>query len=311
MLLWLFLGACTCHILTDMAHTKLCFGYDVILGILGVGATLTAAKEFPHKLVLNETGQSGTLHQKAIVTQSEMIEHAFYQGLNLIQAIYLHTVYQCLPKVEAFGTEFRLMLLFLVTSPWLFRQRLPIHSFSDNWRRVKERDVGSFVSSHKSNDMEIRLYKIKKWQYVFYKHVVLHGINLLVAVSDHIPASAHPPYSLSWRIFWLLLNTSYVMEFFLQSLVKRRTILRQSTMLVLQRWLMTCASAGAAVVLFQLSSPPWAEQEPSSLLPLLSLASLTLNFTNRHHDVLNTMSIAVVAVAVLRVGNTHPEWTPF
>ena len=305
MLLWLFLGACTCHILASMAYSKLSFGYDVVLGILGVGATLTAAKEFPHKHVRNETGQSGTLHQKAIVTQSEMIEHAFYQGLNLIQAIYLHTAYQCQPKDPAYGTEFRLLLLFLVTSPWFFRQKLPVHSFSDNWRRVyaderdKEREVGY--------DTEIRLYKIKKWQYVFYKHMVLHGINLLVAVSPTLPTSAqqHPlPYSLSWRIFWLLLNTSYVMEFFLQSLVKRRTILRQSTMLVLQRWLMACASAGAAVVLVQLSRrPPWgAEQQapPFLLLPLLSLASLTLNFTNRHHDVLNTMSIAGVAVAVLR-----------
>jgi hypothetical protein len=89
------------------------------------------------------------------------------------------------------------------------------------------------------------------------------------------------------------------MEFFLQSLVKRRTIISQSTMLVLQRWLMTCASAGAVVVLFQLGNPTTGN--PPYLLFMLSLASLTLNFTNRHHDVLNTMIIACVSMAVLQL----------
>ena len=71
-----FLGACTFNILCIVVYKR----YDVASGILGVGATFTAAKEFQHKEVLrNETGESGTLHQKAIVTQSVMIEHAIYQ----------------------------------------------------------------------------------------------------------------------------------------------------------------------------------------------------------------------------------------
>ena len=217
--------------------------------------------------------------------------------------------YHFLPKDHAYRMVFRLFLLFLVTSPWLFRRKLPVHSFSDNWRvhkREKEKVASHFVSSIPSEDMEILLYQIKKWQYVFYKHVVLHGINILVAVADKLPASAHPPYSLSWRVFWLLLNTSYVMEFFLQSLVKRRTIISQGTMLVLQRWLMASASAGATVVLFQLSRAKGTELP--YLLPLLSLASLTLSFINRHHDVLNTMSIALVAYAVLHLSDRWGDY---
>ena len=71
-----FLGACTFNILCIVVYKR----YDVASGILGVGATFTAAKEFQHKEVLrNETGESGTLHQKANVTQSVMIEHAIYQ----------------------------------------------------------------------------------------------------------------------------------------------------------------------------------------------------------------------------------------
>jgi hypothetical protein len=306
LLMWLFFGACTCHILSDIAHNKAAFGYDVILGILGVGATLTAAKEFPHKHVRNSKGQSGTLHQKAIVTQSEMIEHAFYQGLNGIQAVYLHLVHYALPE-NANRVESKLLMLFMATSPWFFRQMLPVHSFSDNWRMYQRehqhRDAIGVSLSSVRGDVEIVLYKIKKWQYVFYKHVVLHGINLFVAVSDKLPVSTSPPYSLSWRVFWLLLNTSYVMEFFLQSLVKRRTIIRQSTMLGLQRWLMTCASVGAVVVLIQLGSSPATDQP--YLHSMLSLASVTLNFTNRHHDVLNTM---IIACAVIAARQTWAQW---
>jgi len=337
MLLWLFLGACCCcysMIVLKNRHDDPSnedndddirtqyyywwFGYDIILGLLGTGATLTAAREFPHRHVRNEKGQSGTLHQKAIVTQSEMIEHDFYQGLNLIQAIYLHLVVVSSRRVDDDGETStrernipsRLLLLFLVTYPWYFRAKLPVHSFSDNWkeheRRAKQRQTREgnkgFLSLKQQNE-ELFLYKIKKWQYVFYKHVILHGLNLFVAVSDHLPPSTSPPYSFSWRVFWLLLNTSYVMEFFLQSLVKRRTIINQSTMLVLQRCLMTYASLGAVVFMIQVDTRGTSDHPPGknslSLWFFLSLASLTLNFTNRYHDVLNTMSIACAALAIV------------
>lgn len=293
MLLWLFLGVCSCHICSENPYVALIF--DVILGILGICTTVTAAKEFPHKYIQNEKGQSGTLHQKAIVTQSEMIEHAFYQTLNLIQAIYLHMMYQFHHNHHA-RDAIRLGLLFLVSSPWLIRQKVPIHSFSDNWK-VAYQHTSRQRQSELQQELEVLLYRIKKGQYLFYKHVILHGINIYMAVvikeENTIRSNTVPPHSLAWRIFWLLLNTSYVMEFFLQSLVKRKTIIRQSTMLWLQRWLMASASIGAVVVLWEVIMSPRGNSSPF-LLPVISLASLTLNFTNRHHDVLNTMIIACV-----------------
>ncbi len=253
LLLWLFLGICTCHVCSTNAYTA--FLFDVTLGILGISTTLTAANEFPHKYTRNEKGQSGTLHQKAIVTQSEMIEHAYYQVLNLVQALYLHMVHRvCHADNYKHQYIMRLGLLWFVTSPWLLRHRFPTHSFSDNWK-VYQQSTSHRAPSKYQPEIEVILYRIKKAQYLFYKHVILHGINIFMAVALPLSKTSRnttPPYSLAWRIFWLLLNTSYVMEFFLQSLVKRKTIIGQSTMLLLQRWLMSSASIGALVVLWQL-----------------------------------------------------------
>ena len=94
------------------------------------------------------------------------------------------------------------------------------------------------------------------------------------------------PYGIHWRIFWLLLNTSYVMEFFLQTLVKRK-ILSQGYMLVLQKILMLAASLSAIKVLFG------SDGEPAVVRPEICLLSLTLNFIHRHHEVLNTIGIAL------------------
>ena len=63
----------------------------------------------------------------------------------------------------------------------------------------------------------------------------------------------------------------------------KRHIIQQETMLGLQRWLMAAASLGAVVVLQQVSVGVY-------------VVSLALNFTNRHHDVLNTMMIATSGV---------------
>jgi hypothetical protein len=49
-------------------------------------ATWTAARDFPHKLVAMRPVQSGDARQKAIVTQSEMLEHAFLSGF-YVQAL--------------------------------------------------------------------------------------------------------------------------------------------------------------------------------------------------------------------------------
>jgi hypothetical protein len=283
-LLWLLVGAYTCTHTAASSHQSPSFylAYDVILGGLGIMATLTAARDFPHKLVANATGQSGTLHKKAIVTQSEMLEHAFYQGLNLCQALYLHAQYQYRNENEDDNASYRMSLLFLVTAPWLVRHWLPVSSFSHNWikRYQSENDDGRQISK---SEQEVLLYRIKKAQYLFYKHVILHGVNISVATNSFgNTTTTIIPYSTSWRVFWILLNGSYVMEFFLQTMVKRH-IIQQGTMLGLQRWLMASASIGAVVVLQQVSVG-------------VCVISLVLNFTNRHHDLLNTMMIACVVL---------------
>ena len=323
--------------------------FDVLLGCSGVATTLTAAKDFPHRLVRNKPGRSGSLHQEAIVTQAEMIEHSFYQGLNLIQALYLHALYRltvhfskvygsntsAIQKVMESSTTIpiswvmmgsRVFCLWLVTAPWLLRNRFPIHGFSQNWSKgsrtraketTEETITKKSINTHSEQqsgaktsssdvglgDGEIILYRIKKAQYLFYKHVILHGLNISVALSTSGPSffslfrgeeasttnhSYHLaiPYGIHWRIFWLLLNTSYVMEFFLQTLVKRK-ILSQSYMLVLQKILMLAASLSAIKVLFG------SDGEPAVVRPEICLLSLLLNFIHRHHDVLNTIGIAL------------------
>jgi hypothetical protein len=258
---WLVYGCLTTTITVNgqVLNPKQALLYDIVLGCLGVTATLTAAKDFPHRYVRNTRGQSGTLSEKAMVTHGEMMEHAFYQFLNLWQALYLHLLAWNSDKWTDWQ---RWIALFGVTAPWLSRRRFPVNSFSNNWKKTP---VG------KQSDMETLLYRIKKGQYLFYKHVVLHGVNLALCL--------HPSdlvYSKTWRIFWLSLNTAYAMEFFLQSLVRRK-VLRQDSMLWLNRLLMVVSSLAATQAI--MTTVRWE----------LCLASLLLNFINRHHDVLNTM----------------------
>lgn len=169
-LIWLFVGAFSIVTMTSSSSPsqqqispptmKLhIFCYDVILGLLGVTATLTAAKDFPHKLVSNTIGQSGTLHRKAIVTQAEMIEHAYYQFLNLWQILYLHSLHICNSKIQ------KLSFLWIVTSPWMFRHCLPVHSFSNNWKLYQKEKKQQYTNSKllvNDEDTEVFLYRIKK-----------------------------------------------------------------------------------------------------------------------------------------------------
>ena len=249
--------------------------YDITLGCSGLIVTLTAARDFPHRYVRNAVGQSGTLSEKAMVTQAEMIEHAFYQFLNLWQALYLHfmarqsTADTLLLNNDSQSFLRRWCALLVVTAPWWLRRRFPVHSFSHNWTKHAQ------TTSHQK--FEAFLYRIKKWQYIFYKHVVLHGVNLSICATP-APLVTQP----SWRLFWIGLNASYVMEFFLQSLVKRK-VLTQTTMLKFNRWLMLVSTCAALSVLTALR---WE----------LCLASLVLNFVHRYHDVLNTMLIGSLAL---------------
>lgn len=233
--------------------------YDFILGVLGIVLTLYAAQEFKHKNVKNVA--SGTLDEHATVTHNEMIEHSFYQGVNLAQILFLH-VFAFFPRLHA---NTRFLLLVAVTAPWLWRGLFPVNSFSDNYNKEDE----------KSTVLIRVLYRIKKYQYVFYKHFILHGLNISVAVLDlNIVNQRY------FRLFWLLLNTSYVMEFFLQTLVKKQ-YLSQAYMLVLQKVLMTAASLSAISVLRVVNI-------------YVAFASLYLNFTRRKKDLWNTVLIAVV-----------------
>lgn len=245
--------------------------YDVVLGISGTWTTWTASRDFPHRYVSNANGQSGTLSEGAMVTQNEMREHLFYEFLNLWQACYLHGLYHMLEHQHD-GIEARLSLLCLTTAPWTVRQHFPVHSFSDNWTK----DSGKM-----RNGLENAMYRAKKWQYVFYKHFVLHGLNISACVTGNVRFI----HSQEWRIFWISLNTAYVMEFFLQSLVKRR-VLNNVTMLFLNRWLMLVSSL-AALQAIVLSDPP-------IIRVSVCLASLVLNFGNRHHDLANTMFVAAI-----------------
>ena len=74
----------------DMVPPPLVWVYDATLSVIGFSVSYSAACEFgpAHKHVRNEA--SGVLDQTATVTVAEMLEHCFYQLLNLVQALYLH-----------------------------------------------------------------------------------------------------------------------------------------------------------------------------------------------------------------------------
>ena len=309
LLSWLLLG---CVLLwwdiVDQEHNKsqnysrvvVVLAYDIGLGLWGIAATLTAARDFPHKHVRNVAGQSGTLAERAIVTQAEMVEHSFYQGLNLWQALYLHFMAGTTSPTSSLGIPqwFRNgFALWLVTAPWYLRNRFPVHSFSNNWKRSKytsDRDSSDTMKATQqhSNFKEATMYKIKKWQYVFYKHVILHGLNISICLQQRSQQPALPlvsnvydpegiVYKPGWRLFWIALNAAYVLEFFLQSLVKRK-ILSQSCMLMLNQSLMLISSLAALQSVLRVVQWP------------ICLVSVLLNFANRHHDIFNTILVYTV-----------------
>jgi hypothetical protein len=253
--LWMLLGFVDAFFHLSSLNRLL---YDTLLGLFGVTLTLTAAFEFQHKHVKNVA--SGTLDKHATVTFGEMIEHSFYQGLNLLQVLFLHLLHPDL------SLSYRLVLAYLVTLPWLARDFFPVNKFSDNYTKIDE----------KSTPLVRLLYRLKKYQYVFYKHFLLHGLNISAAMYGlALPDEQY------FRLYWMSLNASYVMEFFLQTLVKKN-YMGQNTLLWLQKILMAEATVVSLYVLQRVSF-------------LVAGASLLLNFLNRKHDVLNT-SLILVAV---------------
>ncbi len=241
--------------------------YDMALSACGVALALSAAAAFDHRNVVNKA--SGALDVDATVTHAEMVEHAFYQGLNLVQILYLHA----LPRVRAAaGAPGCVAACLVATSPWLVRQRFPVHSFSANYATAPWTRTAL-------------LYRLKKYQYVLYKHALLHGLNISAALANPGPAAeVSLPQTRAFRLFWVCLNAAYVLEFFLQTLVKRR-VLAQAHMLSMNALLMA-ASTAAALPVLQL------------VRPLAAAASLALNFARRGRDLSNTALVAaLVAVA--------------
>ena len=162
-----------------------------------------------------------------------------------------------------------------------------MHPFSDNYNKLDKRST-----------LLIRiLYRLKKYQYIFYKHFLLHGLNLSLALyslntwylipipEQHTNANATQlelGNNRLFRLYWLLLNTSYVMEFFLQTLVKKNYLL-QSTMLYLQQLLMFASTCVAIFVLQHVKIT-------------LAFLSFFMNMINRKYDFSNICIIFAFAL---------------
>ena len=247
--------------------------YDTCLGVLGIALTLSAWRAFGvsnDASAKTRTVASGPLDEGAVVTASEMLEHAFYQGLNLAQISFLHA---CDADAVARSRGARAALALLATSPWLLRGRFPVNSFSANWQaRGRGRDAWTLTTV---------LYRVKKWQYVLYKHALLHGLNASVAARGARGLASSPAF----RLYWVALNAAYTNEFFLQTLV-RRGVISQARMLRLNQALMLVSTAAALQVL------------ASAVMPAVAALSLVLNFTRRHRELTNTAAVVALAFAV-------------
>eukprot|EP00750_Incisomonas_marina_P033004 INCI9517.3.p1 GENE.INCI9517.3~~INCI9517.3.p1 ORF type:complete len:331 (-),score=33.88 INCI9517.3:810-1802(-) len=248
----------------------------ILLPTVGVVLSVTAAYDFKEAHARVKNLASGTLDKDQTVTFEEMIEHSFYQGLNVAQAVYLYTL-------DSFETSFYAtsentwksraipaLMYLAVSAPWLLRSQFPVNHFSANYT-VQGRNPWALTSI---------LYRIKKYQYVLYKHALFYGLNVTAAVFGSRGLARQPFFSL----YWLCLNASYVMEFFLQTLVKRGYA-TQAWLLVMQKLLMLVSTVAAVQLL-------WYHVDP-----LLALVSVTLNFTNRGHDPLNATVLLLVAMA--------------
>ena len=285
-LIWLIYGISDCTAVVFGSHIISNYiVYDIILGCAGVLLPLTAAYEFKHYHVKNIA--SGTLDEHATVTNAEMIEHSFYQGVNLIQVLYLHTIAYITRQQlhQHYNTYIPIICLIIVTSPWLIRHHFPINKFSDNYTKIDNTQTTSLIKI---------LYRIKKYQYIFYKHFLLHGLNISICLSytlnSNITNNTHTHTSISitntiyFRLYWLLLNTSYVMEFFLQTLVKKKYI-KQDCMLILQHILMLSSSIIAINILYYIKI-------------YIAILSLVFNFINRKYDFMNVIFVLFISMYI-------------
>ena len=244
---------------------------DISLFVSAITVTLTAYGDFAkaHARAEERNAASGTLHRTAAVSASEMLEHAFYQLVNAFQILYLHVVQSS--WFDALEAHEKGLCALAATSIWLVRKKFPVNSFSKNY-------------DYRSNprikfDIESVLYRIKKYQYVLYKTVLLHGLNASLAFADESSRSLVRTYG--FRCFWLLINSAYVFEFFLQTLVKRK-YLGQNAMLVLNQALMVISTMAVLPVI-------------TSVDPIVAATTFALNFVNRRREMQNIFIALVVS----------------
>lgn len=244
--------------------------YDAVMCVTGLAATVTAHADFAKSREHREAApgrKSGTLHEHAAVTGSEMLEHAFYHLVNAFQIAYVRLAGSAWFR-ETSGVA-RSVACLAATSIWMWRSRFPTNSFSTNYRS------GTFV------DLETVLYRVKKYQYVLYKTVLLHGLNVSLAI---VPRTSPLASTFNWRAYWLLLNSAYVFEFFLQTLVRRK-YMHQWTMLAMNQALMVISTAAVVPVVLE------------NVQISAALAAFALNFLNRKKELAN-VSIALAVCAV-------------
>ena len=92
---WLALGVAglLLHDADDPPSRGRTAAYDVVLALLGTVATFSAAHDFGGRRLTSKV--SGVLDDRALVTKSEMLEHGFYQLLNLAQILGLYAQSTC------------------------------------------------------------------------------------------------------------------------------------------------------------------------------------------------------------------------
>ena len=97
------------------------------------------------------------------------------------------------------------------------------------------------------------------------------------------------------RFVYICNQTSYVMEFFLQRILKRG-VLSQHRMMMMNGLLMASSSLAAVKAVF------------GRVRVETALVSLLLNFTNRHHDILNVMATGCIIAMADRAITLRGGW---
>ena len=282
------------------------FLYDALLGVSGCALTVTAASDFGIPRARLRNRASGALDDDQTVTREEIVEHLFYQALNVTQVVFLRLA----PIVAAaHGRPGACASLALATAPWLFRSAFPVNRFSANYRREPLAVADASASPERRGTTAVsslrvrRLYRLKKAQYVFLKHVLQHGLNVGVVVAEcasrRSAEASSSPSSLAdapfVRAYWLTLNAAFVMEFFMQTLVKKKK-LSQRVMLRMNAMLMFTSSLAAAFVVSKASL-------------VAAATSCALNVLSPAREA-RTVALALAA-AVAVDGTWPPGWIAF